>query len=198
MVATSVQTPSAAPPLLAHEPPQQSLSRAQTSPGWMQNEAPSAQVPPEHSPEQQSAAALHGLPAVLQAELRAAHVPPLQPPLQQVADDEQLAPSGVHALAVEQTPRVVSHCRLQQSVATPHELPGPLHVATDDPQVRATGSQACEQHCASLLQVAPATVQMMLFPPPPPPPPVPVLMALTLLLPHPANATAMAATASVR
>jgi hypothetical protein len=184
-----------APLALAHEPPQQSVSRAQTSPGWMQKEAPSAHVPPEQSPEQQSPAALQGLPAVLQAAFSATHVPPLQLPLQQVADDEQLAPSAVHAAAVEQTPRLVSHCRLQQSVATPHELPGPLQVATDEPQVCATGSQACEQHCASLLQVAPATVQMTWLPPPPP---APVLMAFTVLFPHPAKATAIAATARVR
>lgn len=195
VVATSWQTPSVAPLALAHAPPQQSVSRAQTSPGWMQNEAPSTHVPPVQSPEQQSAAALHGLPAVLQLAFSAPHVPPLQLPLQQAADEEQLAPSAVHAAAVEQTPRPVSHCRLQQSVATPHELPGPLQVATDEPQVCATGSQLCEQHCASLLHVAPATVQITLLPPPPP---APVLMALTLLLPHPANATAIAANASVR
>jgi hypothetical protein len=135
------------------------------------------------------------LPAVLQVALSATHVPPLQFPLQQAADDEQLAPSAVQALAVVQTWRLVSHCRLQQSVAAPHELPGPLQVATDEPQVCPTGSQAREQHWASLLQVAPATVQMTLLPPPPP---LPVLMALTVLLPHPAKATAMAAAASVR
>jgi hypothetical protein len=86
---------------------------------------------------------------------------------------------------------------LQQSVATPHELPEPLQVPTEEPHVCATGSQACEQHCASVLHVAPATVQMTPLPPPPPPP-APVLIALTVLLPHPANATAMAATASVK
>lgn len=161
----------------------------------MQNDAPSAQVPPVHRPEQQSPAAPHGLPAVLQVALSAAQVPPLQLPLQQAADDEQLAPSGVQAAADEQTPRPASHCKLQQSVATAHELPGPLQVDTDEPHLCATGSQAWEQHCASLLHVAPATVQMTLLPPPPP---EPVLMALTLLLPHPANATAIAASASVR
>ena len=195
VVATSWHTPSVAPLVFAHEPPQQSVSRAQTSPGWMQNEAPSTQAPPVHRPEQQSPAAPQGLPAVLQVAFSAAHVPPLQLPLQHAADDEQLAPSAVQAVAVEQTPRLVSHCRLQQSVATPHELPGPLQVPTEEPHVCATGSQACEQHCASVLQVAPATVQMT---PLPPPPPAPVLIAFTVLFPHPANATAIAATASVR
>jgi len=184
-----------APLALAHEPPQQSVSRAQASPGWMQKDDPSAQVPPEQSPEQQSPAALQGLPAVLQAAFRAWQVPPLQLPLQQAPDEEQLAPSAVQAVAFEQTPRLVSHCRLQQSVATAHELPAPLQVDTDEPQVCATGSQACEQHCASVVQVSPVTVQTTLVPPPPP---LPVLMVLTLLLPQPANATAMASVASVR
>jgi hypothetical protein len=195
VVATSWQTPRVAPLAIAHEPPQQSVSRAQTSPGWMQNEAPSAQVPPEQSPEQQSPAALQGLPAVLQVAFSGAQVPPLQLPLQQAADDEQAAPSATHMAAVAHTPRAVSHCRLQQSVATAHELPDPLQVATDALQVLETGSHACEQHCASLLQAAAVTVQMTLFPPLPP---VPPLMAFTVLLPQPASATAIAATASVR
>lgn len=84
---------------------------------------------------------------------------------------------------------------MQQSVATAHELPGPLQVVTDDPQVPCTGSQLFEQHCASLVQAAPVTVQMTLVPPPPP---EPVLRAFTLLLPQPANATAMAASARVK
>lgn len=75
----------------------------------MQNEAPSAQVPPEHNPEQQSVAALHGLPAVLQVAFNAWHVPPAQLPLQQAPGDEQLAPSAVQVAALEQTCLLVSH-----------------------------------------------------------------------------------------
>lgn len=101
--------------------------------------------------------------------------------------------SAVQLGALLQTPLVVSHWRLQQSVATPHELPGPLQVVTDDAQVFATGSQDCEQHWAFDAQATPATVQMTPTPPvsPAPPwplaapfPPVPVLMAFTELLPQ--------------
>jgi hypothetical protein len=64
-----------------------------------------------------------------------------QLPLQQAPDDVQLAPSAVQVATLAQTPLLVSHCRLQQSVGTAQELPGPLQVDTDEAQVRATGSQ---------------------------------------------------------
>jgi hypothetical protein len=82
---------------------------------------------------------------------------------------------------------------LQQSVATPQELPGPLQVVTDDAQVLATGSHDCEQHWAFDVQVAPATVQITPAPPvaPAPPwppeaaePPLPVVTAFTESLPQ--------------
>src|SRR5689334_2783264 len=53
VVATSMQTPWVAPEAMEQNPPQQSRSRAHTSPGWMQNEAPSAHLPPVQRPEQQ-------------------------------------------------------------------------------------------------------------------------------------------------
>ena len=70
-------------------------------------------------------------------------------------------------VALLQTPRVVSHWRLQQSVATPHELPGPRQVVTDEAQVPATGSHDCEQHWAFDAQAAPTTVQVTPAPPAP-------------------------------
>jgi len=150
VVATSWQTPRVAPLAIAQEPPQQSVSRAQTSPGWIQKDEPSAQLPFEQSPEQQPPAppsvALQGLPAVLHVALSAWQVPPLQLPPQHWLELVQLAPSATQA-PLAQTPRVVSHCRLQQSVATAHELPTPLQVLTEDLQVPETGSQVCEQHC---------------------------------------------------
>jgi len=76
VVAMSVQTPWVAPDAIEHRPPQQSRSRAQTSPGWMQNDDPSTHLPPEHRPEQQPPArppspvvAVQGLPAVRQVVL---------------------------------------------------------------------------------------------------------------------------------
>jgi hypothetical protein len=66
---------------------------------------------------------------------------------------------------------------LQQSVATAHELPGPLQLATDDRHLCETGSHAFEQHWLSKVQTPSVTVQMTFPPPvpgrPPPFPPVP-------------------------
>jgi len=68
---------------LAHHPPQQSVSREQASPGWMQNDAPSTHLLFAHSPEQQREPALpsvdpplasHGLPAVRHALLSGTHL----------------------------------------------------------------------------------------------------------------------------
>jgi hypothetical protein len=80
---------------------------------------------------------------------------------------------------------------LQQSVATPHELPGPLHVVTELLHFDVTGSHDFEQHCPSEVQASPATVQITFFPPipvvpeslVPPCPPVPV-RPLPELSPH--------------
>jgi hypothetical protein len=168
----------------------------------MQNDAPSTHLPAEQSPEQQPppppSVAVQGLPAVEQLVLSGAHEPPVQVPLQHWAEVTQVALSAVQ-VAVEQTPRAVSHCRLQQSVATAHELPAPLQIETDEAQVFATGSHDLEQHCASVAQEAPATVQMTSDPPVPGPPlwpafpPAPVLMALMELLPQPGIASRAAA-----
>jgi hypothetical protein len=117
------------------------------------------------------------------------HLPPVQAPLQQTDESVQAWLSAVQLVALAQTPRVVSHCRLQQSVFTAQELPAPLHVVTDDAQVFETGSHDCEQHWAFDTHAAPATVQITPIPPPPPlppcpEPPLPVLIAFTELLPQ--------------
>ena len=113
VVATSMQTPCAAPDAFEQKPPQQSRSRAQTSPGWMQNDAPSTHLPPEQSPEQHPPAppsvAEHGLPAVEQVVLSGWQVPPVQVPLQQVDEPLQAWLSAVQLVALLQTPRAVSH-----------------------------------------------------------------------------------------
>src|ERR1022692_250437 len=174
----------------------------------MQNDEPSTQWPPEQSPEQQPPAppsvAVQGFPAVEQVVLRGWQSPPLQFPPQHSAEVAQAALSAVHAAAAAQTPFVVSHWRLQQSVATAHELPDPLQVVTDEPHLCDTGSHDFEQHWALEVQAAAATVQMMPVPPVPgapacpPPPPVPVWIALIGLLPQPGMASRAAAAASVR
>jgi hypothetical protein len=109
--------------------------------------------------------------------------------------------SAVQLVALLQTPRAVSHWRLQQSVATAHELPAPLQVVTDEAQVLAFGSHACEQHWAFDAHAAPATVQTTPAPPPPPvppgpAPPVPVLIAFTELFPQLGSANSAASSSA--
>jgi hypothetical protein len=182
VVWTSWQTPSVAPWAFAHQPPQQSVSREQASPGWIQKDAPSAHLPFEHRPEQHSVGAapsaavpmpllVQGLPAVRQAAFSGWQCAPLQLPLQHSAEVAQVWLSAVQLAAVAQTWRAVSHCRLQQSVASAHELPGPLHVVIDDLHCDVAGSHAFEQHCPSDVQASPGTAQTTLLPPPPSGPP---------------------------
>ena len=94
VVPTSAQTPSVAPEAFEQKPPQQSRSRAQTSPGWMQNDAPRTHFPPEQRPEQHPPAppsvAVHGFPAVRQVVLSGWHLPPVQVPLQQAEESVQV------------------------------------------------------------------------------------------------------------
>jgi hypothetical protein len=155
VVCTSWQTPSVAPDALLHQPPQQSVSREHASPGWMQNEEPSKHLLFVHNPEQQRDAAppspgaplaLQGFPAVRHAVLSGAHLPALQFWLQHSPEVAQAWLSATQLAALAQTPVAVSHWRLQQSVASLQELPGPLHTVTDDLHLPVTGSQTLEQH----------------------------------------------------
>jgi hypothetical protein len=113
VVETFMQTPCVAPEAFEQRPPQQSRSRTQTSPGWMQNDDPSAHVPFLQSPEQQPPALPavdeQGLPAVRQVVLSGWHLPPAQVPLQQDDEPVQVALSAVQLGALAQRPRVVSH-----------------------------------------------------------------------------------------
>jgi hypothetical protein len=150
VVATFMQTPCVAPEAFEQKPPQQSRSREQTSPGWMQNDEPSAHLPALQRPEQQPpappAVAVQGLPAVRQVVLSGLHLPPLQVPLQHWAEVLQVALSAVQLAALAQTPRDVSHCRLQQSVFTAQAAPAAAQVPTDEAQVCEVGSHDCLQH----------------------------------------------------
>ena len=205
VVPTSMQTPWVAPEAIEQKPPQQSVLRAQTSPGWMQNEAPSTHLPPVQRPEQQSPAPLQGLPAVAQVVLSGTHVPPVQVPLQQPAEVVQAALSATQLVALAHLPVAVSHWRLQQSVLTAQELPAPLQVLTDDAQVLATGSHDREQQSLLAVQAAPVTVQVTPTPPaspaPPEPldapvPPAPVFTTLAELLPQLGSASSAASSSA--
>jgi hypothetical protein len=151
------------------------------------------------------AVAVHGLPAVRQAVLSATHLPPEQLPPQQADESVQAWPSAVQLAALEQVPFVVSHCRLQQSVATAQELPAPLQVLTDEAQVLATKSHEPEQHCAFVVHATPTTPQLTPTPPvlPEPPcpvdaplPPVPVLITLVELFPQLGRANSAASSSA--
>jgi hypothetical protein len=113
VVWTSWHTPSVAPCALAHQPPQQSASREQASPGWIQNDAPSTQLPFEQRPEQQAVVAApsaaadvpatQGFPAVRQAVLSAWQCPPEQLWLQHSVGVVHGWLSATQPVAVEQT-----------------------------------------------------------------------------------------------
>jgi hypothetical protein len=110
------------------------------------------------------------------------HLPPVQFPPQQVEEVVQVPLSAVQLVALAQTPAL--HWRLQQSVATVHELPAPAHLPTAPVHVLAAGSHKPEQHWALVLQATPPAVQLPPEPPEPEVPPDPVLMVLTELLPQ--------------
>ena len=61
----------------------------QTSPVWMQNDAPNLQIPPWHRLEQHWEPSVQGFPAVRQVMLSGWHEPALQFPLQQDAESVQ-------------------------------------------------------------------------------------------------------------
>jgi hypothetical protein len=132
---------------------------------------------------------------VEQEVLRGWQCPPLQFPPQHSAEPAHTALSAVQLATLAQTARAMSHCRLQQSVATAHELPGPLHVVTEEAHLCDTGSHDFEQHCAFEVQATAATVHRTFAPPVPGAPacplapPVPVLSVLTVLLPQPGIAS---------
>ena len=151
-------------------------------------------MPALHRPEQQlvppPSPVPQGLPAVAQAAFSGWQVPPLQLPLQQEPELEQLWLSATQLDAVEQIPFVVSHWRLQQSVATAHELPGPEQVATDGLHIPVTGSHAFEQHCAFEVHAAPVVLHTTLAPPVPGVPPCPPAPPAFEPLPQPPAVTA--------
>jgi hypothetical protein len=93
------------------------------------------------------------------------HFPPVQVPLQQPAELVQVAPSATQLVALAQTPRAVSHCRLQQSVFAAQVLPAAPQVASREAQVSEVASQTCVQHWAFDAHATPTTLQA---PPAPP------------------------------
>ena len=147
---THVPTVAPASASIEQMPVQQSLSRAQMSPGWMQNEDARAQVPlvASQRPEQHCELALHVLPAVLHVVLSGVQVEPApHVPLQQSALAVHAWLSETHWLAPHAPP---AHTREQQSVDAAHPPPAGAHFAIDEAQVCVAASQTFEQQSALL------------------------------------------------
>jgi|SRR5579863_3278508 len=168
VVETFPHTPWVAPAAFVQRAPQQSMSWTQTSPGWMQKDELSEQVPFVQRPEQQPAEVVQGLPAVRQVVLSGLHLPLAQVPLQQDAELVQVALSAVQLVAVLQRPLAASHWRLQQSVFAVQWLPVARQVVTFEAQVPEIESHVSEQHCSSVEQATPTTPQERKPPPAPP------------------------------
>jgi hypothetical protein len=118
--------PTVLPEAMVHPPVQQSVSRAQISPCWMQKDDPSWHLPLVQRLEQHSVSFAHALPAVRQAVLSGAQVPPVHVPLQHFEPTVHALPSEMHAFAAAHLPAL--HWRLQQSVETVQFPPEPTHV----------------------------------------------------------------------
>jgi hypothetical protein len=142
---------------MSQTPEQQSVGRAHTSPGWMQNELPSVQVPSlPQSPEQQSAAFVHLLPAVLHDVLSVPQVPFVQEPLQHCAALVHFCASDTQ---VEPEHLLPTQLRLQQSVGTAQAAPDTEHSLTTDAHLCALASHTPEQHSSLCTQVSPKGLQ---------------------------------------
>ena len=120
---------------------------------------------PEQQPPAPPSVAVQGFPAVRQVVLSAWHFPPVQVPLQQPEEPVQVAPSATQVVALAQTCRAASHCRLQQSVFTAQELPEDPQAFSREAQVREVASHTCVQHCAFDVHATPTTLQAAPAPP---------------------------------
>ena len=150
---TVPHVPSAAPPALAHAPPQHSKSPAQTSPACTQKDG-LPQTPPLQVFEQHSPPAAHGLPDVLHDGFRGAHMPPPTPsgahrPPQHSASVPHAALSATH-WRVAQVPE--RHEKVQHSVPAAHAAPGALHAVIGAVHFFEVGSQFAVQQSRLVAQ----------------------------------------------
>lgn len=136
------QVPTLAPAGMSHAPEQQSAACAQTSPVWMHQETPSAQLPATQLFEQQSPSVAQLLPEVRQLALSAAHEPPVHVPLQHSEPVVHLSPSEMQASAEQVPPSQRSE---QQLVAFVHAEPAAVQVVKADWQVPEVASHCPEQ-----------------------------------------------------
>ncbi len=118
-VAGSAHVPRLAPLAIVHDPLQQSVFAAHTSPVCTQNED-AEHTPPEQSPEQQSASAVHAFASVLHVVSSGVHVPIVQVPEQQSPPLVHAPSSLVHMGRLQTFP---AHVPEQQSIAIVHAAP---------------------------------------------------------------------------
>src|SRR5581483_3093737 len=161
---SGAQVPTAWPETSLQMPVQHSLSCAQMSPIWVQNEtcdgaahwptiAASLATSPMQLPLQHSFDAVHALPAVLHMVLIGVQVP-LQIVLQHWPADVHDCPSERHC-----PPHLLpTHARPQQSAAEAHDAPTVPHCGST--HTCEAASQTFEQHSAPLAQAAPAPLQI--------------------------------------
>jgi len=140
---------------MVQPPEQQSSLFAQTSPVWMQKDAPSWQRPLVHRLEQHSPSVAHVFPAVRQVRFRGVHVwlVASHVPLQQLPFDEHVFVSEMQAWALAHLPAL--HWRLQQSVAAWQLPPEATHEVVDEAHVSVAPSHTPEQQSAPLAQIVP-------------------------------------------
>jgi hypothetical protein len=165
------QVPSAAPAAFVHLPPQHSMSVAQASPVWVQNEAAAPQMPFWQRPEQQvcvpASPPVHGLPDVRQVVERGVQVPPPHLPPQHCASVVQAAPSAVH-WAVEHEP--FTHANVQHSVLALQAAPEAVQFLAAAVQVFVVGSQSFDWQSVFAVHAVPPGDWPMPVPVPPGPP----------------------------
>jgi hypothetical protein len=149
------QVPSVPAPFW-QSPEQQVLLSLHTSPVWMQNEAPSLQVPASHRLEQHWVLSVQGLPAVWQALPSGWHTPATQLPPQQEAESTQARLSAMHALALQ---RPAPQASEQHSVDDWQFPPVVVHLLMEATQVADAGSQSPEQQSPPDAQVWPKARQ---------------------------------------
>jgi len=137
-------------------PEQQVPLSLHTSPVWMQNEAPSLQVPASHKLEQHCVLSVQGFPAVWQAVLSGWHKLALQFPPQQEAESTQARLSAMHALALQ---RPAAQASEQHSVDDAQPPPVEVHLLIEATQVLVDGSQIPEQQSPPEAQVWPKAKQ---------------------------------------
>lgn len=146
----SVHTPTDAPDFFVQMPAQQSVSFAQMSLVWVQNETLPAHTPLLQTCEQHSLLPPQVLPAVLQAVLSGSQPELPQLPLQHWASLVQGCWSDVQSVAPHLPP---SHTSVQHSVGAVQESPAALQPPTGFVHVFSVESQLAEQHSAEPLQL---------------------------------------------